>query len=321
MSIEFSCLKCGQQLRVSDESAGKRARCPKCNHINVIPQPDQAEGSSQADVPPEPPYVAAGDSPFAEQQPNPYSAPQTSYESSWGTAAPPTAGDGKIRNVRTDLGSILNYSFALWQQNLGLLVGAFVVIIAVGMVFSYGSQAMAMVLRRGGQQEVAIAVDVLTSIAGQLVQMYLSIGVVQLMLKLARHQRAEFSDVFGGGSRFLPVLGVSILFGLAVFGGLILLIIPGIILALMWWPCYYLVVDGKASVGESFGLARTITQGNMGTTFLVWLLGLGISALGFLVCCVGIIPAAPLVAMLYVVAYLMMSGQIPLQPQSTSRVV
>lgn len=39
MSIELSCTGCGKQLRVSDDSAGKQARCPACGQISQIPSP------------------------------------------------------------------------------------------------------------------------------------------------------------------------------------------------------------------------------------------------------------------------------------------
>jgi len=68
---------------------------------------------------------------------------------------------------------------------------------------------------------------------------------------------------------------------------------------------------------ESFGLAHEITTNNWGTTFLLWIVSVGISLLGLLACCVGIVAAAPLAALLFSVAYLMMSGQIPLNPQAS----
>ncbi len=37
MAIETVCAGCGKRLSVADESAGKRARCPACGHINPIP--------------------------------------------------------------------------------------------------------------------------------------------------------------------------------------------------------------------------------------------------------------------------------------------
>src|SRR5262245_56230884 len=37
MSIEFRCSQCNQLLRVPDDSAGKNARCPKCQALMVVP--------------------------------------------------------------------------------------------------------------------------------------------------------------------------------------------------------------------------------------------------------------------------------------------
>lgn len=37
MAIQTICAGCGKRLSVADESAGKRARCPVCGHINPIP--------------------------------------------------------------------------------------------------------------------------------------------------------------------------------------------------------------------------------------------------------------------------------------------
>jgi hypothetical protein len=41
MTIAFRCGQCGQLLRVPDQSAGKNARCPKCNALMQVPFPTQ----------------------------------------------------------------------------------------------------------------------------------------------------------------------------------------------------------------------------------------------------------------------------------------
>jgi hypothetical protein len=38
-AIRFSCAFCGQQIRVSPVHAGKKAKCPNCKNIVIIPQP------------------------------------------------------------------------------------------------------------------------------------------------------------------------------------------------------------------------------------------------------------------------------------------
>ncbi|MHB8973043.1 MAG: hypothetical protein ACYC3X_06995 [Pirellulaceae bacterium] len=72
------------------------------------------------------------------------------------------------------------------------------------------------------------------------------------------------------------------LFGLVVATGYLLCIVPGIIAMLVWWPCYFLVIDRQTTVMESFGLAGEITANNIGTTFLLWIVSVGISLLGLL---------------------------------------
>lgn len=42
MSIEIGCTGCGQTLRVADEHAGKKARCPACGTIVQVPQAGMA---------------------------------------------------------------------------------------------------------------------------------------------------------------------------------------------------------------------------------------------------------------------------------------
>ena len=44
MTIEFPCHNCLQQLRVPDTSAGKGARCPKCQAVTPVPAVSQGSG-------------------------------------------------------------------------------------------------------------------------------------------------------------------------------------------------------------------------------------------------------------------------------------
>lgn len=63
MPIEMSCTGCSQLLRVSDEHAGKKARCPSCGTIVEVPQAATGGTSPQS-----------ADDPFSDsfpQQPKP----------------------------------------------------------------------------------------------------------------------------------------------------------------------------------------------------------------------------------------------------------
>ena len=183
--------------------------------------------------------------------------------------------------------------------------------ILIRLALTYGPMVFENALRAARQREAVVLLRFATSLIDAVVGIYLSIGMVQLSLKLARRQPAEIADLFGGGSRLLPTIAVSIVFGIIISIGLILCVIPGIIMLLMWWPVYYLVVDEKAEITESFAVAGAVTRGNRMTSFLLALVSFGIAFLGLLMCGIGIIFAAPLITMIWCVAYLMMSGQIP----------
>jgi len=63
MAIEFRCSQCSQLLRVPDDSAGKHARCPKCQSLMTVPAASQP-GASQPATP------LAGGSPFSPLTPS-----------------------------------------------------------------------------------------------------------------------------------------------------------------------------------------------------------------------------------------------------------
>jgi hypothetical protein len=328
MPIEFRCPNCEQLLRVPEDAAGKNARCPKCGALATIPFPAAAPGAPlpapltpanpPPPMPPPPEYPPAspfgdaarpaGGNPFAIDPPtkpslNPYASPGASYT--------PTTFAAPIGHQRVEIGDIWNYAWQIWQNNLGLLIGVSVVATIINNVVGVPFWGVQMILQLNDAPEAAAGVYFLSIAVNMVVQTFLNIGQIQIALKLARRQHAEFTDLFAGGSRLLPALGITLLTILPIIIACGLLIVPGIILLLMFWPCYLLVIDEKARVFDSFSIAYNITEDNRMTSFLMWLLGLCIMFVGFLACCVGVLATAPLFTMMSVTAYLMMSGQLP----------
>jgi hypothetical protein len=316
MPIDFSCTGCAKQLRVSDDSAGKDARCPECGSINRVPAAGAASIAPTAAPPPlfNPASSApASSNPFGAAAVNPYAAPQAAaYKPDYGQYA-----TGEIRPTVVGVEPILKYAWQIWQENLGLLVGAYATFLGISFATLIPLLIVQGALQANNNEEAAVVVALAGHAIAMVVQIFLGTGLVQITLKLARRQRAEFGELFGGGSRFLPVLGVSLLLGVAIFVGTMACIVPGILLLLMLWPAYFLVIDNKSPVMESFGKASEITKGNWGTGFLLLLLAYAMELVGFLVLCVGLLFAIPLIMMMATTAYLMMSGQIPAysQPQ------
>jgi hypothetical protein len=78
MPITFNCA-CGKTLRVTDEHAGRRIKCPACNAIGVAPKPE-----------PEPVFeiiepVPLPEEPAPSERAKPYSNPRAEFEEYDGT--------------------------------------------------------------------------------------------------------------------------------------------------------------------------------------------------------------------------------------------
>ena len=129
------------------------------------------------------------------------------------------------------------------------------------------------------------------------------------MLKTARGESAGLGDLFSGG-RFLPAaLLARLIYFIAIFLGFLMLIVPAIILALMFSPYLYLIIDRGQGTLDALRMSRTLTFGNKTNLFVLALSTVGVGLLGVLACCVGIWPAMGFVALMWAVAYLAMTGQ------------
>lgn len=102
MSIEFRCLTCGKLLRVADESAGKKSRCPECGNIQDIPGEPRLAGTNTGGGYPTGTENAATGSPFSGFSTEPPYGPSTRASSSPSPFGMPAAGQGSGVNPYAD---------------------------------------------------------------------------------------------------------------------------------------------------------------------------------------------------------------------------
>jgi uncharacterized membrane protein len=205
----------------------------------------------------------------------------------------------------------------MFKPNLALLTGAALVQFGANIAMQITFSILNTVIAQSTGDPMgpeAIGMQVVGSVIQQVVNSFFAIGIILMCLKVARNQNAEFSDLFAGGKYFFRVIGGSILYGLMVFVGILLFIIPGIYLALKYLPFMYCIVDRDCSIADSFRTAGEISTGNKMQLFLMGIIGMGIGILGFLLLCIGIIPATAVNNLMYTVGYLMMSSQPLMRP-------
>jgi len=88
MSIEFRCSQCNQLLRVSDASAGKNARCPKCQTLMTVPAAGTSAPAPLSTPVLEPPLPPQFNPPPAESK-DPFAFLNSGGGGGGGVAPPP----------------------------------------------------------------------------------------------------------------------------------------------------------------------------------------------------------------------------------------
>lgn len=231
---------------------------------------------------------------------------------------------GQMYPTQFDVGQVFKISFELWKQNLGILIGMTAVYFGISIGHSIVNNVLNAVMMNTNDQTtklVILAITIVLTFIIWAVNIWITIGQIRISLNLLRGLPANFGQLFSGADVFLPVFGVSLLFGLGLTLGLLFLIIPGIIFALFYWPVYYFVLDKKLRVFESFNDSPQYTKINIANSFIIFLMGAGINLLGVLACCIGVIASMPLVIMLTSASYLAMTGQLNYNPNNQQNYV
>jgi hypothetical protein len=245
---------------------------------------------------------------------NPYAAPQ----SAWNEPLP--AAGAALQEISPgsepiDVGACVKRGFELTKRNFGtiLLIGLayFGVSIAASLVLggidsalgfgttqsqwqSGGGNAFAKYQQTGGP---------FTMILGNALSILLSLGLVRIGLNLASGKQVSVTMLFGEGRKLLPAIGASIIFGVMMVIGFILLIIPGIYVILRYGQFMNAMVDRDLGVMDSFSYSSSITTNNRLNIFLLGLLSIAIAIAGALALVVGLIFAYPLIWLSWMVAF------------------
>jgi hypothetical protein len=155
------------------------------------------------------------------------------------------------------------------------------------------------------------------SVISWVVQIFLSIGIIDICLKLARGENANWGQLWTKRHLFWRYIGGSILYSLIVVGGLLLLIIPGVIWGLKYQFFTYALVDKELSVMEALQESSRLTQGHKGNIFVLNILLSLIAMLGLLLLFIGLLVAMPIIWLAYSVVYLKLQElSNPAQPKT-----
>lgn len=181
------------------------------------------------------------------------------------------------------IGDSLSKGWSIFKANVGffvlLLVVAWLVFFALWIV--------------GGMVQGSALLSFVMGLVNWAVQILIGIGFIKIALKFVDGGKGEIADLFSGKSSFVSYLIASILYGIMVMVGSILLIIPGIIVAIIFMFYGYLIVDKRMAPIDALKKSMEITKGEGVHLFLFVLAAILVNILGALCLFVGLIVSVP----------------------------
>lgn len=136
-------------------------------------------------------------------------------------------------------------------------------------------------------------IAIIISLSFTVITIFLQIGFIKIILKLVDDKKTKFQELWAYPQYLIRFIVASILYGLAVVGGLIFFVIPGIYIAIRLQFYSYILIDKDASAMESLKKSWKISQGNVINLILFTLLIIGLNLLGALALMVGLLITIP----------------------------
>lgn len=141
------------------------------------------------------------------------------------------------------------------------------------------------------------------AVASAVISTPLFMGNFIVSAKLLQGQAPEFRDFFAGFQYLLPLLLLSVVAGLFIGIGTLLLIIPGVYLAVAYMFASYLVVDRRLDFWPAMELSRLTINPRWFGFFAFMLLLILLNLLGALLLGVGLLVTIPLSFCVVTVAF------------------
>lgn len=136
-----------------------------------------------------------------------------------------------------------------------------------------------------------------------IIDVFLSIGILKIILNLIDRKPLSYSELWQNSRYFWRYLGASVLYGLLVALGLLLLIVPGIYWATKYQYTTYLIVDKDMGITDAFKKSGEITKERIWDLFAFNIILLGIIILGALALVIGLFAAIPVVWIAFALVY------------------
>lgn len=231
---------------------------------------------------------------------NPYAPPADNF------GPPPGALPSGSGPVGWEAGEVMGQAWEIFKRQwVTFFFGPLIAMFAAGIPGQIINQVVA---TSTSDMDVIIAAGVISGLINLVVQTYMYAGLYKMCLGAARNGMPQLGELFQGGSRFLALLGATLLMNLLIIVGFICLIIPGIIVAYGLSMTPYFVIDQGLGPVEAIKASWNATDGHKGKLFVYSLLSMLVMFAGLLCCCIGMYGAIGVVFLGNAIIYTRLTG-------------
>jgi len=184
----------------------------------------------------------------------------------------------------------LNFGWNTLKANLGFFAGLFVIIGVINLGPSLLGSSL-------DQDTAFLLLAFALSLAGWVLGVIISLGLIKVTLAFVDGKKPDFADLFRAYPLFFRYLLASIVYGLIVFFGFLLFIVPGVIWLVKYRFYLYFLVDQGAGPMEALSKSAKITQGMLLRLFWFGILLIILNFFGVLALGVGLAITVPVSAL------------------------
>jgi uncharacterized membrane protein len=194
----------------------------------------------------------------------------------------------------------LQFGWDTMKKNIGFFI---VILVAVFLFYIIANSIQNIIAK------YVVTISLLIGLAIWFIQRVIEVGFLGISLKFCDNAKVVFSDIWGQMPLVMKYILSSLLYGLIILGGIILLVIPGIIWGIQFQFFSYFIVDKGLGPIEALKKSSAITRGvKFELLFFGILVGL-INLLGALVLLVGLFATIPTTMVAYAYVYRALAKQ------------
>ena len=181
-------------------------------------------------------------------------------------------------------GDAVHFGWATTKTNIGFFIGLLIVAALIQIIPDAIGSLVA--------EEVPFIAFIII-FASEVISMVITMGLIKIAIKFCDNEKGEFADLFSCFPLFFKYLFGSILYGLIILSGMILLIIPGIVWAIKFQFLPYFIIDKGLGPIKALKNSSAITTGVKWKLFVFELLLLGINLVGALCLLISLFATIP----------------------------